>query len=78
MDYSILFSVLTRAVAGILLTQGKTDQAALLNDAAAAVGAGKNVDDIMRRYAQDWDANGEPSFESIAQTRQSIQERMGE
>lgn len=78
MDYSILFSILARSVAGILVTQGKSDQAALLNDAAAAVGAGKNVEDIMRRYAQDWETAGEPTFESIAQTRQSIQERMGE
>jgi hypothetical protein len=77
MDIQVWLIVLTRAVAGVLAANGKNQQAAYLNDALAAVKAGKNVDHIMRQHAERWEQNGEPSFDEIAQDRQRIQELMG-
>jgi hypothetical protein len=76
MDIQLWLTVLLRAVGAGLATQGKTEQAALLNDAASAVRSGKNVDDIMRSVADKWEAEGEPSFDEIALARQAIQDRM--
>lgn len=72
----IWLQVLTRAVAGGLAAQGKTDQAALLNDAASAIQRGANVDDIMAEAAEKWATNGEPTFDEIAAARQAIQDRV--
>lgn len=76
MDIQLWLTVILRAVGAGLATQGKTEQAALLNDAASAMRAGKNVDDVMQAVAAQWEAEGEPSFESIAAARQEIQARM--
>lgn len=76
MDIQLWLTVLLRAVGAGLTTQGKTEQASLLNDAATALRAGKNVDDVMQAVADKWAAEGEPSFEDIAAARQRIQERM--
>lgn len=76
MNVTTWLVVLTRAIAGALITQGKTDQAGLLNDLASAASAGRNVDDIMAEYAAKWQTEGEPSFEDIAAARQRIQERL--
>lgn len=75
-DIKTWLTVLARASAGVLMTQGKNDQAALLNDAASALNAGKNVDDVMQAYADHWEQVGEPTFDEIAAARQRIQERM--
>jgi hypothetical protein len=76
MDIALWITVLGRSLVGVLAAGGKNQQAELLNDALSALREGRNVDDLMRKYAEDWEANGEPSFESIAATRQSIQDRM--
>lgn len=76
MNLQLWFPVILRAVAGGLAAQGKTDQAALLNDAASVLRKGGNIDDIMAEYAEKWDRDGEPSFDEIAATRQRLQERM--
>lgn len=76
MDIKLLFLVLARSVAGVLVAQGKSEEAALLNDLASAARTGKNVDDLLLKYAEDWATNGEPSFEQIAAMRKAIQERM--
>lgn len=76
MNLTTWLIILTRAVAGGLVTQGRTEQAQLLSDMAAAASAGRNVDDIMAEYAAKWQSDGEPSFEDIAAARQQIQERL--
>jgi hypothetical protein len=76
MNIELWFTVLARSLASVLVAQGKNEQAALLNDAASAVREGRNVDDLMQQYADDWAANGEPTFDQIAATRQAIQDRM--
>lgn len=76
MNIQLWLPVILRAVGVGLASQGKTDHAALLNDAASAVRSGKNVDDIMQSVADKWEAEGEPSFDDIAAARQAIQDRM--
>lgn len=76
MDILVWLPVLARSMSVVLAAQGKTEQASLLNDAASAALKGKNVDDLMRQYAEEWEANGEPTFEQIAATRRAIQDRM--
>lgn len=76
MNLTTWLIILTRAVSGTLLVQGKIDQAQLLNDMASAASAGRNVDDIMAEYAAKWQTEGEPSFDDIAAARQRIQERL--
>lgn len=68
--------ILARAIIPSLLTLGRPHEAAFLNDAIAAVLAGKNIDDIMKAYAASWQADGAPSFDDIATARESIQARM--
>lgn len=70
------FTVLLRAVGAGLATQGKSEQADLLNDAASALRAGKNIDDVMQAVADKWATEGEPSFDDISIARQAIQARM--
>lgn len=62
---------------GYWVKQGKTEQAALLTDALAAIKQGKNVDAIMDAAATKWEANGEPTIEEIAAARKAIQARVG-
>lgn len=76
MDIQLWLTVLLRAVGAGLASQGKSEQASLLNDAATALRAGKNVDDIMQGVADRWEQVGEPSFDEIAAARQAIQGRM--
>lgn len=76
MDIQLWLTVILRAVGAGLVTQGKPEQAALLNDAATALRSGKNVDDVMQAVADKWEAEGEPSFDDIAAARQAIQDRM--
>lgn len=76
MDLGLWLPVLFRAVSAGLAANGKADQAALLNDAASALREGRDIDDIMREYANQWETTGEPSFDQIAEARRKIQERM--
>jgi hypothetical protein len=71
-----LLMLIGQAVIPLLTNLGKHDQAGLLQDALAAVSAGKNIDDIMAAAAKSWKENGEPTFDEIAAAREAIQARM--
>lgn len=77
MDIQLLLLVLSRIVSGVLVTQGQAELGGLLNDITTAIKQGKQVDDLLAAIAAKWEAEGPPSFESIAAHRQDIQARMG-
>lgn len=76
MDPILLLTLLTRITGGVLISQGQPELGALLGDLATAAKQGKAVDDIMAKIAEQWEAEGPPSSESIAAHRQSIQGRI--
>jgi hypothetical protein len=78
MNLLTLLTLIGQAVMPLLISAGKSHQADFINDALAAVAAGKNIDDILAKAAADWKANGEPTFDEIAAARAEIQARMGE
>lgn len=62
---------------GYWVKEGKTEQAALLNDALAAMAKGKDIDKEMTAAAAKWEAGGAPSIDEIAAARKAIQARVG-
>jgi hypothetical protein len=78
MELQALLMLIGQALVPLLTSLGKNHQAEFLTDALAAVSAGKNIDDILKQAADDWKANGEPTFDQIATARQAIQARMSE
>jgi hypothetical protein len=76
-DPQIWIPFLGQLGVSVLSAQGKTEQAGLVSDALAAAQAGKNVDDILRKKAEDWATNGEPSVEQLVEARKEIQSSIG-
>ncbi len=72
----VFWILLAKALVPSLVSLGKPELAGVLNDAIAAFKAGKNIDDAMKEFVARWEAEGEPSFDSIEKARQDIQARI--